>query len=671
MKNITIWTAVSILVLGTLAFAGVPQTINYQGYLKDGTGSPISTATSITFKLYSSTSGVNPLWNSGAISVTPVSGVYSLELGKTPQPTLPSFDRQYWLGIKAGADTEMRPLQPLTSVPYALRAVSAENSTAANSLSGAALTQLDSRYVDPTLPPRASTQQIVQQQWNQVAPTQAQFTNGSNPTALAFDGTNIWVAFAGNGIVPGTVQRINPGNMALVGSPISVGINPKALLYDGTSIWVANKGSNTVTKINATTGSVIGSYSPFAAGPQALAYDGTYLWVANGTGNNVSRLIPSSGALFEFPIAVDKNPSALAYDGTYIWAANKTDNTVTRITATTGIAELTFNVGTGPTALALDVGNTLHVLNSGNNTLHRCNPNGCTNAGVVPSNSTTMIYDGKNLWVGGQNDISKYDTNAQIIGQISSSTFYTSALLYDGRNLWSANNGYGIINKWENAGASVGIASVGNQQLQDGSVTSSKISGTLNDSSLSSNVALLNSDQIFTGTKTFTTAPTFISGTGMPPFEVISNGMVPNLNADYLDGQHASYFATATHSHANTPTIAVFDTIPLATMHFTDGSFVLEGLNGNTINLRAYTTDYMYWSIVYPTGCNSVAGIGSSTMNSVFRFSSVVGTSLPATFCNDPMGSMMLINVFVFGKGQKRFTCWQQSNNANMCWLMD
>ena len=113
---------------GVLAFAGVPQTINYQGYLKNSTGEPVSTATSMTFSLYSTTSGAGAVW-SGSKSVIPVNGTYSIELGASPQPALPVFDRPFCLGVKAGGDPEMRPLQPLTSVPYALSAPLQTSST--------------------------------------------------------------------------------------------------------------------------------------------------------------------------------------------------------------------------------------------------------------------------------------------------------------------------------------------------------------------------------------------------------------------------------------------------------------------------------------------------------------------------------------------------------------
>lgn len=70
-------------------------------------------------------------------------------------------------------------------------------------------------------------------------------------------------------------------------------------------------------------------------------------------------------------------------------------------------------------------------------------------------------------------------------------------------------------------------------------------SGTVGDGYLSPNVALLNSTQTFTGLKTF--HPT----SGTVPFAVdpTKTGLVTNLNADLLDGQHASAFALSSHHH--------------------------------------------------------------------------------------------------------------------------
>jgi hypothetical protein len=94
MKSVLVATI--LLIVGVLAvFAGVPQTINYQGYLKDSAGVPVSSETRLTFSLYSTTSGAGSVWNSTApgdirVSVTPANGIYSVELGATPLPPLPT-----------------------------------------------------------------------------------------------------------------------------------------------------------------------------------------------------------------------------------------------------------------------------------------------------------------------------------------------------------------------------------------------------------------------------------------------------------------------------------------------------------------------------------------------------------------------------------------------------
>lgn len=79
-------------------------------------------------------------------------------------------------------------------------------------------------------------------------------------------------------------------------------------------------------------------------------------------------------------------------------------------------------------------------------------------------------------------------------------------------------------------------------------------SGTLADARLSSNVDLLNVAQSFTAVKTFSTAPQF-SAAGAP-FGVSSTTLVTNLNADMVDGMHASAFSLAGHTHAATDVVS-------------------------------------------------------------------------------------------------------------------
>lgn len=114
---------VASLALATLAFAAPPKTINYQGYLKDGTGAPVTAkipAKPMAFALYSTPTSTVPLWSENR-DVTVDKGIYSVELGATVPITLP-FDTRYYLGVTIPPDPEMTPRQALTNAPYAFRA---------------------------------------------------------------------------------------------------------------------------------------------------------------------------------------------------------------------------------------------------------------------------------------------------------------------------------------------------------------------------------------------------------------------------------------------------------------------------------------------------------------------------------------------------------------------
>jgi hypothetical protein len=120
----------AILVAAAVSFAAVPQTISYQGYLADSSGSPVNGTVQMLFALYSSQSTTAvPLWSETHQNVQVSQGRYSVVLGNgspTPVPINLPFDVPYYLGVKVGSDTEMTPRLPLTSMGYAYRAAQAE-----------------------------------------------------------------------------------------------------------------------------------------------------------------------------------------------------------------------------------------------------------------------------------------------------------------------------------------------------------------------------------------------------------------------------------------------------------------------------------------------------------------------------------------------------------------
>lgn len=110
---------VSCLLVGLPGYADAPKTLNYQGYLTDTAGTPISGSRSITFRLYAVASGGTALWSETLPTVSLTNGIYQVVLGAATPLTL-QFDVPYYLGVAVGTDPELTPRQPLTSTPYAL-----------------------------------------------------------------------------------------------------------------------------------------------------------------------------------------------------------------------------------------------------------------------------------------------------------------------------------------------------------------------------------------------------------------------------------------------------------------------------------------------------------------------------------------------------------------------
>src|SRR6185369_4682388 len=108
-----------LLLLPQEDFAQQPNTLSYQGILTDSQQEPMPNATyTLTFSLYSSANGGNPLWTE-TNQVQTQTGVFDVVLGQFTAITLP-FDQQYWLGITLQGKPEMTPRIALVASPYSM-----------------------------------------------------------------------------------------------------------------------------------------------------------------------------------------------------------------------------------------------------------------------------------------------------------------------------------------------------------------------------------------------------------------------------------------------------------------------------------------------------------------------------------------------------------------------
>jgi len=107
------------------AYAAVPETISYQGYLTDPSGSALDGPMSITFSLYDTPVTIAPTWTETQI-VTISKGLFQVQLGAGVVFPVGIFDVPVFLGITVASDLEMLPRQALNSVGYALKAEDAD-----------------------------------------------------------------------------------------------------------------------------------------------------------------------------------------------------------------------------------------------------------------------------------------------------------------------------------------------------------------------------------------------------------------------------------------------------------------------------------------------------------------------------------------------------------------
>ena len=134
-----------------------------------------------------------------------------------------------------------------------------------------------------------------------------------------------------------------------------VGSEPIAVTFDGTNIWVANEGSNNVTKMLAANGSVVGTY-PAGTNPDALAFDGTSIWVANNMNPGyATKLLASDGSIQGsfFLGPADDFPTGILFDGTYIWTANSGTSSTTKL-ASDGSIVGSYYANSSPFGIVFD-----------------------------------------------------------------------------------------------------------------------------------------------------------------------------------------------------------------------------------------------------------------------------------------------------------------------------
>ena len=102
-------------------------TLNIQGIVRKSTGANLDDGTySMTFRLYTTSSGGTNIWSETHGNMDVTSGVYGAVLGLINPFTIP-FDQPYFLGISVDGGAEVSPRLRLTASPYTLSLIGQNN----------------------------------------------------------------------------------------------------------------------------------------------------------------------------------------------------------------------------------------------------------------------------------------------------------------------------------------------------------------------------------------------------------------------------------------------------------------------------------------------------------------------------------------------------------------
>jgi hypothetical protein len=129
MKRIPAFLLSLFIVLGytyLTAQAQIPRYVSYQGIILGADGKPATGSLQMTARLYDVPKGGQYLYQETQ-NVTLENGLFTIILGKEAVLNLP-FDRLYYLGIVID-QTESEPRIPLTTAPYAFRALTVADSS--------------------------------------------------------------------------------------------------------------------------------------------------------------------------------------------------------------------------------------------------------------------------------------------------------------------------------------------------------------------------------------------------------------------------------------------------------------------------------------------------------------------------------------------------------------
>ena len=230
------WSALFalLLIFEPLSYALPPTTVNYQGYLTDDAGAPITSPpdVNLTFRLYTTSSGGSMIWGETQ-TVTINQGLFNVELGSITPLNLPAdFNTPLYLGIEVGSDGEMSPRRPITLTGYSIKAMDADT------LEGFSAAELDqsAHVLDYNNPHNVTAAQT-----------------GAAPLSHTHSGSDITTGTIDDARIPSSIARdseLTWGNLANIPSGFADNIDNDTTYSAGTGISIIGNSINNTGDVN-------------------------------------------------------------------------------------------------------------------------------------------------------------------------------------------------------------------------------------------------------------------------------------------------------------------------------------------------------------------------------------------------------------------------------------
>ena len=140
-----------------------------------------------------------------------------------------------------------------------------------------------------------------------------------NPTAMAFDGTLLWVSDWG-----GRVSALDPVDprraVHEISVPTGVLFRPTALAFGDGRMWTLDAARARLIRSSAAhPETVVTSIPSPGPAPTALAFDGSSLWSYDAANRALYRHAADEATYQTYPIGEDVVPNALAWVGGRLW----------------------------------------------------------------------------------------------------------------------------------------------------------------------------------------------------------------------------------------------------------------------------------------------------------------------------------------------------------------